>query len=64
MDVDTVNVMDVDHLDAKHEVNSALLRGEVEREGLLPHLDLLRTPTFVFHPSSSRRSRAPSPRPD
>jgi predicted AAA+ superfamily ATPase len=48
MDVDTINVMDVDHLDARHEVNSALLRGEVEREGLLPHLDLLRTSSFIF----------------
>ena len=50
VDVDSLNVMDVEPIDANHEINAALLRGEVEREGLLPHLDLLRESSFVFQP--------------
>lgn len=49
-DVDTLNVVNVERLDANREINDALLRGEVEREGLLPHLDLLREASFIFQP--------------
>ena len=49
-DVDSLNVVNVEPIAANREINDALLRGEAEREGLLPHLDLLREASFIFQP--------------